>query len=301
MLRLPDACRESLQCAKAEMLIEVNRVFVDGGDGERERIVMAAAEGLDRMLHQLAADAVAVIAGHDADLRGVADAFGDRGREDHADKAIAGGWADEEGGFGKELTAAGQQHDIAQEFQAARFAAILVVDLAVDVIGVGELNQTGSSFEGAVVPGLDAQTIGKRFSAQNRVRERQKHELARMKPEMLGEKGGIEFAAERHQLGFDALKARRTAERAEHFAEQRLGDRLLRAARRDEKAADQAFAVFKDVETVAEWEAIIDGGVSTQGAGVDKPSDEVDGGSVVPVELFPPVAGLLLEQTLERP
>jgi hypothetical protein len=89
-LGLPDASGESLQGAKAEVLVEVDCVFVDGGDGERQRIVMAAAKGLDRVLHQLAADAVAVIAGQDANLRRVADAFRDGRCKDHADEPIAG-------------------------------------------------------------------------------------------------------------------------------------------------------------------------------------------------------------------
>ena len=118
---------------------------------------------------------------------------------------------------------------------------------------------------------------------------------------MLREEGGIEFTAEGHQLGLDTLEARRAAQRAEHLAEQGLRDGPLRAAWRDEKSADQAFAIFEDVEAVTQREAIIDGGVSAQGSGVDEPPDQLDGRSIIPVELFPPVAGLFLEQAFERP
>ncbi len=65
--------------------------------------------------------------------------------------------AQHEGGLRLELAAAGQQDDVLQEFQRAGFAAVLVVDLAVGVIGVGQLDQTRAGGEVAVVPALQAQ------------------------------------------------------------------------------------------------------------------------------------------------
>ena len=109
-----------------------------------------------------AADAVALVAGHDADLGGVAHAFGHGGREHHGDGPFARGGTHQERSFGQKLAAARQQHDVAQEFHAAGFAAVLIVDFAIHVIGVGQLDQARGGFERAVGPGLEAQAGGKR-------------------------------------------------------------------------------------------------------------------------------------------
>src|SRR5260370_37248953 len=59
--------------------------------------------------------------------------------------------------IGLKLSAAGQDDDVLQKTQRARFAAILVIDFAVNVIRVGELDQPRARFEVAVVPPLEDQ------------------------------------------------------------------------------------------------------------------------------------------------
>ena len=83
------------------------------------------------------------------------------------------------------------------------------------------------------------------------VRQRQQHELPRVQLEILREETGIEFGAEGHQLGFDALQTRRGAQRRQHFRDQALRDWRLREPRGDEQSPDQPFVIFQDVKAVA--------------------------------------------------
>src|ERR1700722_14584939 len=100
------------------------------------------------------------MAGHHADLRGVADAFGDGGSENHSYRAVARRGPHQERSLRQKLSASWKQHDVAEEFHSSGFAAVLVVDLAIDVIGVGQLDQARRGFEGAIVPWLQAQAAG---------------------------------------------------------------------------------------------------------------------------------------------
>ena len=186
-LRLPDACRKFLDRAKSEVFVELHGGSVHAGDRERKRFVAPAAQRLNGAFHQGAADAVALIAGHHADLRGVAHSFGDGGGEHHADGAVARRGTHQERSFGQKLAAAGQQHDIAQKFHAAGFAAVLIVDLAVHVIGIGQLDQPRGGFECTVGPRFEAQAARKRLAAEPRFGESQQHELPRVQVEILRE------------------------------------------------------------------------------------------------------------------
>ena len=78
------------------MLVEIDGGGIHGGNGERKAFVVTAAEGVDGLFHEGTSDSVLLVAGHHADLRGVADALLDCGCEDHADEAVACGRADEE-------------------------------------------------------------------------------------------------------------------------------------------------------------------------------------------------------------
>ena len=64
---------------------------VFAGDGQSEFTEFHGAKRFGGTLHQHAADAVALIAGEDADLRGVADAGGDFAGEDGGDEIVATG------------------------------------------------------------------------------------------------------------------------------------------------------------------------------------------------------------------
>ena len=72
----PDAGCEGSDFGEAEALIEVDGRAVFAGDGEREFAELLGAEGFRGGHHQDAAEAVALKAGHHADLRGVADTGG---------------------------------------------------------------------------------------------------------------------------------------------------------------------------------------------------------------------------------
>ena len=87
---------------------------------------------------------MALVAGQDAHLRCMPHAFFHRRSKNHADQAISGGRTHEERSFRQELSASRQNHDVAKEFHSARFGAVLIVDIAVNVIGVGKLNQFGA-------------------------------------------------------------------------------------------------------------------------------------------------------------
>src|SRR5208282_294 len=116
---------------------------------------------------------------------------------------------------------------------------------------------------------------------------------------MLRKKGGIQLAAEWHQLRLDALQSRCGSERAQHFGQQRLRGLPLRALRRYEQPADQSLVVLEDVKSIAGRPAVLDRGKPAERARVDEFPDEIDRGTVVPVQLFPPVPGFFLEEVFQ--
>ena len=116
---------------------------------------------------------------------------------------------------------------------------------------------------------------------------------------ILREENGIEIAAERHELRFDPLQPRRGAQSGEHFGDQFLGDGRLLVLRGDEQAADQAFVIVENVESVTGRVAVLDGGISAQRARVDEFADQFDRGAIVPVKVLAPAADFFLEQGFE--
>ena len=80
---------------------------VFGGDGEREFAELLRAESFGGGHHQDAAEAVALEAGHHADLRGVADAGRNLARQDCASEFLAFRMMQDEGSLREELAAAG--------------------------------------------------------------------------------------------------------------------------------------------------------------------------------------------------
>ena len=102
-------------------------------------------------------------------------------------------------------------------------------------------------------------------------------------------KTGSSSAAEGHQLRFDALQARGGAKRSEHFGQQSLRDGGGHGMRRSEEAADEALVILEHVESVTARLAVVDGGVTAQGARIDEPADQIDGRTVIPVKLLAPM------------
>ena len=131
--------------------------MVDAGDGEREFVEFEAAQRVNGSDHEGAAESMALVAGNHAKLSGVADAGRDFAGQHGAEQLIAAGHMQDERRAGNKLAATRKQNNIFQEAQSAGFAAVLVVDIAVDVIGVAEENQFGAGIEVAVVPARNAQ------------------------------------------------------------------------------------------------------------------------------------------------
>ena len=65
--------------------------------------------------------------------------------------------------LGLKLPAAGQDDDVFQKAQRAGLAAILIVDFAVYVIRIGELDQPRARLEIAVIPPLENQPRSRAF------------------------------------------------------------------------------------------------------------------------------------------
>jgi len=105
--------------------------------------------------HQRSTESMPLEARLNADLRGVADSFGHFTGQDRGDQFIAAGMPEHERGTGLELAAARQQDDVLQEFKRAVARAVLVVDVAVDVVGVGQIDQLGAGLKVAIVPTVE--------------------------------------------------------------------------------------------------------------------------------------------------
>ena len=167
---------------KPEVFVELDGGGIFAGDRQGEFAKFHGAQSFGGALHQHAADAVALIAGEDADLRGVADAGGDFAGEDGGDQIVRGtGLAKDEGGARDELSAAGQQDDVFQEFEGAGFAAVLIVDFAVDVIGVAEIDELGTGLEKAIVPAIQAHACRGVAAGGRGFVQVEEHELAGVK------------------------------------------------------------------------------------------------------------------------
>ena len=147
------------------------------------------------------------------------------------DGLIARGRTHQKRSFGQKLAAAGQQHNVAQKFHAARFAAVLVVDFGVHVIRRRRVESGARRIRTRDPTTARCEALRDRLAAELGLRKRQDHELPRVQPKMLRQKNRIEIAAKRHQLRFDSLQARRSTQSAEHFRDQLLRDwRLLEIA-----------------------------------------------------------------------
>jgi len=95
----------------------------------------------------------------------------------------------------------------------------LIVDLAIDVVGVGKVDELGAGLKVAVVPALEAHTGGSATARILHFGKVEKHELSREEVEALILEGRIHGTAEGHQLGFDASEVRESAHGEEHFLE----------------------------------------------------------------------------------
>ncbi len=156
----PDTGGEAADGREVEIFVEPDRGAVLRGHGQSQFAELHGAQGFRGSLHEHAAKSVPLIAGQDADLRGVADAGGDFAGEHSGDEFVAAGLAENEGGGGHELAAAGKKNNVLEEAQSSASAAVLIVDLAVHVTGIGQVNQFRARLEEAIVPAVEAHACG---------------------------------------------------------------------------------------------------------------------------------------------
>src|SRR5208337_3843543 len=136
----PDAGGEGFDGGKAELLVEMHGGAIFGGNGEREFRELQGTQGFRRREHEKTPQAVSLESWHDANLRSVADTGRDFTGEDRAHQIFAAGMAQDEGGVGHELAAARQENNVFQEFQRAMPRAVLIVDIAINVIRISQIN-----------------------------------------------------------------------------------------------------------------------------------------------------------------
>ena len=117
--------------------VEGDGALVLLGDGEGEFGEAAGGEIVIAAAQQMLADAVAVEFGQGADLGDVADVVADAGAEQDSDAGLGGTVDGDEGGDRVEDSAAGKADDVVEEAERAGDGAVLVVDVAIDVSGVG--------------------------------------------------------------------------------------------------------------------------------------------------------------------
>jgi hypothetical protein len=295
LLAGPDAGGEGFDGAEAEFFVEADGGFVVGGDGEREFVEFHGAQGINGREHEHAAEAVALVAGQDANLRGVAHAGGDLAGEDRADELVAAGLAQDKRGAWDKLAAAGKQDDVFQKTQRAGTAAILVVDFAVHVIGVGKIDELGAGIEVAVVPAVEAHSGRGGRGRHRKRRQIEEHELAGVEAEAVLLERFVHGAAERHELGFNANELGESVHTEKHLFKQAASDGGLIVLRRNVQAADEAFLLFEDVEAVSGGDAALERDATRKRTGFEEALDKLEGATVVPVKLFAPVARFFIE------
>src|SRR5215472_14300790 len=196
--------------------------------------------------------------------------LGNRGSKHHGDQAVITHRTYQKRSFREELAAPGKQHDVAKKFQATRLAAILVIDLAINMIGIGKMDKARGRFKGAVGPGLESETRRNRFATDIRLSQRQYHELPGIESKILRKKNGIQLRAKRHELRFNALQARSGAQRSEYFRQEVFRNSVFGKLRRNKQAPNKALVVFENVKAIAQRPALFQSGIAPKSAGVDE-------------------------------
>jgi len=102
--------------------------------------------------HERAAQAVALMTGQNTQLRSVPHARRNFTGEHSAKSSSLPGKCKHERRAGNELSAAGQQNNIFRKRSAPDLLRLLIVDVAIDVVGVSQMNQLGAGIKITVVP-----------------------------------------------------------------------------------------------------------------------------------------------------
>src|ERR1700674_4254631 len=236
LVRGPNSGGEFLHGVESKLFVEAHSALVARSYGERNRRKVAHAERLQGRFHGAASEAAALVSGHGADLRGVADALGDARIQDYADQMVGVRSAQHKRGLGLELSAAGQDDDVFKETQGAGFAAVLIVDFAVDMVRIRELDQPRAWLEITVIPPLEDQPCSGSFPDEPRknverlarVRsERRDHELPHIQAEAVLGQDRIEVISEGDQLRLHAVELGDAAQRGQCVGQKPLAQILL--------------------------------------------------------------------------
>src|SRR5882724_10352928 len=139
---------------------------------------------------------MALIAGLDADLRGMPDTGRNLARQYRRHEFIASRLMQNERCSLYKLAAAGQQNNILQKLQRAPAAPVLVVDLAIDVIRVRQVDQLGARLEVAVAPAREPHPGGGAGLCLLHLLQVQQHELPGVQAKALIEQRRVYRAAE---------------------------------------------------------------------------------------------------------
>ncbi len=269
----PDAGGEGADGGEAEAFVQLDGGAIFGSDGERELAELGGAERFHGSLHQHAAQAVPLITGQDADLRGVADTGRDFTGEYGGDQLFIARLAKHEGCGGDELSTTRKKDDVLEKFESAGAAAVLIVDFAIDVVGVGQVNEFGAGFEVAIVPAVQTPAVETRRTGFGGALQIEKHKLSSVEAEALFAKGSVDGPAEGHQLSLDARELRNGAHGEEHLFEEATADDGLGILGRNVETADQAFLIFQDVEAVTGGRAIFKSDATAKSVSVEKSSN----------------------------
>ena len=122
----------------------MNRSMILGGNRQRQLVVLQGAQSFGGRLHQDAPQAVPLKARLHAELRGVTHSRRYFAGEDRANQIVAARMTQHERSTRLELAASRKQHNILQKFQRAMQRTILVVDVAINVVRVRQVNQLGA-------------------------------------------------------------------------------------------------------------------------------------------------------------
>ena len=232
---------------------------------------------------------------------------GDAGAEEDSEEGVGGAVAEDEGGFGVEVAAAGEADDVVEEALGAGEGAVLIVDFGVDVADVAALNEFGGGVVEAGGPAAEFDVEGKGGGDGDCVI----FELAVEKEAGQGaeaggrgdgglDKGREDALVEKQELRFDAADVGGGFEELEEVAGEGLDDEVrVGFAGGCVDVSDDGFEVFVDAEGETDDASAVEGDETGEDAGVEVLQEEVGGGAVVPVEALVPEGGLSLEERAE--
>ena len=209
------------------------------------------------------------------------------------------GWRNTNEALGRNWPQPGQKNYVFKELQRTVACAVLIVDVAVNVIGVGEIDELGAGIKVAIIPAIQAHPGVDVRCPLLLLHQIQQHKLPRVQAESLFAQRFIDGTAERHQLRLDPLHLRKRAHAEKHLVQQAAANRFLVLAGGNVHAADQAFVIFQDIKGIADRVAILQRHATGQGVRLKEALDEFESAAVVPMQLIAPMTGLFQKEWLQ--